>query len=546
MKQWRVQPPFPAEGIAETHETDVLVVGLSHSGSAAMRAAAEAGARTIGIEERTERKYRVVGMDYGHLNSRFLESRGVPKVDPIEYFNELMRRALGRANPGLLMRFCQNAGTAFDWYTDTVEDFSSVRTPFWPGSPKFDGEMAGFHFWPGTAQFGQPGGRWGPGLAELGDEMTLDSLVEEVKTKPSLMGLARANQKKAIDLGGKTFFGMAAENILREEGRVTGILARDRDGALHLFRAGKAVILAAGGFNGDVDMLEELLPDYRDIFCGDETFQKGMMGTGMGVRLGVWAGGRLESGPIATMDGFYNTPRGVNAIHGLLWLDPYGKRFTNECFGDPVIAGMPGNQMKRGDYMNIFDSGILRDLEWAVPAHEGFDYGDESHLAILKNGMEQALQAGKGGAVVRTLHHRERIVAGRNMEELLDNAGLTGVLRENVKNSILRYNELCRKGRDEDFGKDAKLLRPLEDWPLFLQFNPFTDVGRMMCTCGGLLTDETQNVLDHEYDPIPGLYATGNCCGRRFGPQYSTPTAGLSIGMAVTLGREAGKEAAKA
>ena len=157
MKQWRIQPPYPAEDIAQTHEADVVVVGLSHSGSAAMRAAAEAGARTIGIEERTQQKYRVVGMDYGHLNSRFLESRGVPKVDPIDYYNELMRRALGRANPGLLMRFCRNAGTAFDWYTDMVEDFSTVKTPFWPGSPKFDGEMSGFHFWPGTAQFGQPG-----------------------------------------------------------------------------------------------------------------------------------------------------------------------------------------------------------------------------------------------------------------------------------------------------------------------------------------------------------------------------------------------------
>ena len=35
---------------------------------------------------------------------------------------------------------------------------------------------------------------------------------------------------------------------------------------------------------------------------------------------------------------------------------------------------------------------------------------------------------------------------------------------------------------------------------------------------------------------IPGLYATGNCCGRRFGVQYSTPIAGVSVGMAQTLG----------
>lgn len=65
----------------------------------------------------------------------------------------------------------------------------------------------------------------------------------------------------------------------------------------------------------------------------------------------------------------------------------------------------------------------------------------------------------------------------------------------------------------------------------------------MLCTVGGLLTDANQNVLDQNFDPIPGLYATGNCCGRRFGSQYSTPTAGISIGIAITLGREVGRDA---
>ena len=159
--------------------------------------------------------------------------------------------------------------------------------------------------------------------------------------------------------------------------------------------------------------------------------------------------------------------------------------------------------------------------------------------------MKAARETGKGGTVGRAPNGPVRIVCGSNMEELLDNAELTGEVRENVKASIERYNEVCRAGRDDDFGKDAKLLRPLDQWPLYIQFNEFNYVGRIMCTCGGLLTDENQNVLDDSYDPIPGLFATGNCCGRRFGPQYSTPTSGISIGVCITLGREAGIEAAK-
>ncbi len=570
MSTWRTPPEkIPEELIAFSHEADVVVVGLAHAGSAAVRAAAEAGAKVIGIEEKTAKRYSVWGADYGHFNSGFLESRGVPRVDPIDYYNELMRRSGGRANPGLVMRFCQNCGSAFDWYTDMVEDFSSVSVAFWPGGSKFDGEMAGYKFWPGTAKFARPGG-FGPppggkgGQPEKPDmpggvptdgepvndgfgpvETPLSEMLDQVKTRPNLLGLCKANQQKAIDLGGEMFYGMAAVDIEKAGDRVTGIIAKDSEGNYHRFTAAKSVILAAGGFGGNTEMVRDLLPDVAGMLTEDEPLPRSMGRSGMAIRLGLWAGGRLEAGPIAIMGGNFNTPRGFNCVHGLLWLDPRGKRFCNECFGDPVLTGFQGNQMKHGMYYNIFDSRVLEDLQWAVPAHEGFDNTDAQYIENVVVAMEKARAAGKGGAVSRAPNGPVRIVCGNNMEELLDNAELTGQLRENVKNSILRYNQVCAAGRDDDFGKDPKLLRPLDQWPLYLQFNEFNYLGRIMCTCGGLLTDETQNVLDDGYDPIPGLYATGNCCGRRYGPQYSTPTAGLSIGMCVTLGREAGREAAK-
>ena len=38
---------------------------------------------------------------------------------------------------------------------------------------------------------------------------------------------------------------------------------------------------------------------------------------------------------------------------------------------------------------------------------------------------------------------------------------------------------------------------------------------------------------------------TGNDCGRRFGIEYCTPIPGVSLGMAITLGRECGKSVEK-
>ena len=55
------------------------------------------------------------------------------------------------------------------------------------------------------------------------------------------------------------------------------------------------------------------------------------------------------------------------------------------------------------------------------------------------------------------------------------------------------------------------------------------------------MLDSHQQVLGEDFEPIPGLFATGNCSGGRFGFQYTTSLPGQSISMAQTLGREAGR-----
>lgn len=91
---WRTPPPkIPDSEITQEYEADVVVAGLGHAGVPAVRAAAEAGASVIGFEKTPMRLWWAWGQDIGHINSKFLASKGVPRVDPIEFFNEWMRRA---------------------------------------------------------------------------------------------------------------------------------------------------------------------------------------------------------------------------------------------------------------------------------------------------------------------------------------------------------------------------------------------------------------------------------------------------------------------
>lgn len=531
---WRTAPQrIPDEEIRAVYTADVVVVGLGYAGSAAFRAAAEAGAAVIGLEAQQEEKYTLFGRDVGHINSAFLASRGIGYTEPMALFEEWMRRAGNRANPGLVRQFCEKSGEAFDWYTDMFgpEGLRDVHVAYCPnGAENFraaiktgDNALNGYRFWYGTAEFPDPMG-W-PG-------------------SPTLPACAMANLKKAAASGGQLFFGVRAEQLGQTNGRITDVIAKDAQGQYCRFHANTAVILAAGDFSGNESMVRELCPDIDDLL-GPENRVRAMGRRGDGVRMGVWAGGRLETRPIPTMGGNGLVLMGM-CNFGAVWFDQDGNRFCNEIFGGPELAGFAPNQSGIREVFAVFDEHEAeKELTWAVPAHGGFDVNVEG---VAENLRALAAHAYAGGAqpyerMMKMPLGKQRAYYGRTPEELAENAGITGAAAENLCRSIRRYNQMAEAGADRDFGRDSRTLDPLTGM-LFLQRMPVVQPGPIMVTVGGLVTNEEQKVLDKGYEPIPGLYATGNCCGRRFGSQYSTPISGVSIGMAITLGREAGRAAA--
>ncbi len=511
-------------------ETEVVVVGLGYAGTAALRAAAEAGAACVGLESQYEEGYHSYGRDFGHINSAFLKSRGVPQVDPTALFNEWMRRSGNRANPSLVMQFCKNSGAAFDWFTDmySLEDLRDLHVAFWPEGGRnlkaAQGEGAainGFHFWYGTAEFPEPLG-W-PG-------------------EPTISDCVKANIACAKEAGAQVMWNTAAVRLEKREERVCGVIARQADGTMCRIHASKAVILAAGDFSGDRELFAEFCCDHMDIYPPGVSMPPRLGRKGDGIRMGLQAGGRLESRPIPTMGGnllALNAPYSYGAV----WFGLDGKRFCNEVFGGPELAGFAGNQMDHSPVYCVFDEHILEnELQWAFPGHGSFDENNPLQLECMQNLLRAKDQPVIDLKLPPPVPKPATVYTGRSPEELVQNAGLTGTTAEHILRGIERYNRFCRQGRDEDFGRDPKLLDPLTD-TLFLQAAEPMSI--LLVTVGGFVTNEKQQVLDENYCEIAGLYATGNCCGRRFGSQYATPISGVSIGIAVTLGREAGRYAAQ-
>ena len=119
--------------------------------------------------------------------------------------------------------------------------------------------------------------------------------------------------------------------------------------------------------------------------------------------------------------------------------------------------------------------------------------------------------------------------------------------------TVANYNTDAKEGRDPEFGRGSTIydqafgdptckpnpaLGPLQKAPFYAIPIHLGDLG----TKGGLKADAKARVLDHNDQPIAGLYAAGNATGSPFGLNY--PGAGGTIGPAMVFAYIAANEIA--
>ena len=106
--------------------------------------------------------------------------------------------------------------------------------------------------------------------------------------------------------------------------------------------------------------------------------------------------------------------------------------------------------------------------------------------------------------------------------------------------SVERYNSLCERGEDSDFGKPLDYLLPVKTGPFYAYDASSARMGNYH-TLGGLKINANAEVLSVDGSPIPGLYAAGRTSSGIYG-EY--PASGTSVADCVIFGRIAGEQAA--
>ena len=273
--------------------------------------------------------------------------------------------------------------------------------------------------------------------------------------------------------------------------------------------AAAGVVLAAGGFSANREMLREHAPAYRGGLP---------LGTvaddGSGIRLGLLAGGTGRLLDRVSCWRFITPPAAF--LSGVL-VDQAGRRVCDESRYGAAIGEAMVREHDRRAWL-VADAGIVS-RSWRQLARRVQWF--------------QLLQA-------VYLLTRARVSA----PTLTAAAARAGVDADGVEATVADYNAAVMEGRPDPSGKPAELTAVLRRPPfslIDLSIRPRAAYPAPMLTLGGLaVSEQTGQVMRADGSVVAGLYAAGRNAAGLCSNSY---VSGLSLADCVYSGRRAGRNA---
>jgi 3-oxo-5alpha-steroid 4-dehydrogenase len=277
--------------------------------------------------------------------------------------------------------------------------------------------------------------------------------------------------------------------VVADDGRVVGAVVR-HDGGERLVRAKRGVVLTAGGFVKNEEMVARHQP--RLAPC---SFKLGVDGDdGRAIRMAMAAGAdaiRMDAAEVALP---ITPPRRL--VRGIV-VNQHGQRFINE----DTYYGRVGQESL-------------------------FRQNGRVYLVVDNAIYERNAMGWEADFVEETIEELERA------------AGFpSGTLQATVE----LYNRFASRGEDPVFHKVPALLQPLVSPPFAVIDCRPEKVLWAVFTLGGLHTRTSGEVLDPDGREIAGLYAAGRTTSGIAAYGYCS---GISLGDATFFGRETGRRVA--
>ena len=513
---WLGEAPEIAESeITETVDTEIIVAGCGTGGWITAMSAAEEGAKVLVIE----RNENPTGIreDIGSIDSKLQQAsfEEFPefKIDKMEALQEIVRYGAGYVDSDLIKVWINESGEMVDWLTDLMESTGDWYMSFEGGVGNLDD--------PGRDKAYATG--HSPHKTEQGtaNEVTTSSTFRDYCDK---FGVEWKLSTKIVKLEQD------------ETGRVTGVIAQDAsDGHYIRCNASKGVIMCTGGYATNTQMMKALQPETLEMKAATTM---GSTCDGSGIKAMLWAGAVMN--PVHASMMFNrccvkpDETAGYETSGRWYWFgeQPFlkvnlnGKRFCNES--GPYEFMLHSMEMQPyHTYCDIFDANNEQYCEQ-------FDEVGCCRLFKFNNGAESNMPYSYVWSSNEKMMEDGYIQQADTLEELAEKLNIPA---DNFVAAVERYNELCAKGVDEDYGKEAHRMTPVDTAP----FYGVRTCAWHLTTLSGVRINTDMQVIRADGTPIEGLYATGDGTGGMFGITYPNLMTGLACGRTMTFGRHAAK-----
>jgi 3-oxo-5alpha-steroid 4-dehydrogenase len=474
---------LPVADVSSWSDTvDVVVVGFGIAGGCAAVSAAAAGARVL-VLERAAAAGGTTALAGGHFylggGTAVQEATGHHDT-PDEMYKYLVAVSPD-PDHAKIRAYCEGSVEHFNWLEDLGFQF---ERSFYPEKAVIQPNTEGLMYtgneqvWPfrGMA-VPAPRGHKVPVPGDTGGaSLVIDLLV-----------------KRAEELGVQIRYETGATNLIVDGASVVGVTWKHfaDTGAIRA----KAVIIAAGGFVMNPDMVAKYIPKLAEKpFVLGNTYDDGL-----GIRLGASAGGATKH----MTEAFISAPAYPPAIllTGII-VNKLGQRFVAEDSYHSRTSAFVMDQPNSAAFLIVDEAHLERPKMPLVPLIDGWETVEE---------MERAL----------------------------------GIPEGNLVATLNRYNEFAAKGEDPDFHKQPEYLAPQDKGP-WGAFN--LSLGKAMYagfTMGGLATSLDGQVLREDGGVVRGLYAVG-ACASNIALDAKSYASGTQLGEGSFFGRRAGTHAARA
>lgn len=481
-------------------QTDVLIMGSGAAGMAAAIEACTGGARVILLEKgKNLGGISVTGMGIFAVESHHQKRKNVnfTKDDAFKLF---MEETQWKADPIVVRNYVDKTADTIEWLEDMGVEFQLLDKLQYPSAINQTGHLVI-----------PPSGVNGPG--STGD------MVRKMTARATELGADIRNQATITDISHNAAGGYSVQ-------------WKDSDGNENWIEA-KAVVIAAGGYVHDRELSAR---NHMEVGKNFNTANNIPL-TGEGIRM-AWKLGAVEDGMeylyTSYIDaGHFPFSKQTQPLFNLmmfsfpyLWVNKRGERFVDEGNMNGAYMGNAIARQKDGTFYILFDADTVERVKTVGPDIWG--YLDADELLDIDELFDLAIDRGA-----------DMLFRADSLEELAEKTGLP---YETLQKTVDRYNTDCDHGHDTLFAKDHRYLRPVRRPKYYAVRRANSGYG----TVGGIRIDGNAAAIGADCEPIPGLFAAGDCANGTISHNSAMMYTvwGGTLSFAVNSGRIAGESAA--